>query len=311
MIFIIIQGFDYPQHPLEFEFLGSKGPCDFEHPESTFFQSIAYVPRATTADPLHARVSLRLSIQCLALTVYSMNRGNSVAIGRITGYHSPFYTQQKELTLRWSGPAPRFYGFCTGERDFEYIYADTCESRTDYIFQRGIGLCQCDAHCQEFGDCCTKFKGSVAERMAKQAKLSRKSTHILECSSTQFPNDQLVDFGFFLVTSCTQEFIGTDLEQNCKRHGITASIPFQFGEVVYKNIFCALCNNETVKLSHAWSLAVHNDSRACGKGIEAELLRIIRDETDGRAFDQGECGRMRGYAYPLLIDYHIGEWRTF
>ncbi|XP_029642042.1 uncharacterized protein LOC115216677 [Octopus sinensis] len=94
--------------------------------------------------------------------------------------------------------------------------------------------CYCDDLCEIYGDCCQNYNFTKPDNVAKYGQV--------ECV--------LTDKHFvMMVASCSRDFIdNTDIKQNClidPGHPIW-SVPVNGNDskVVYKNMFCALCNGE-------------------------------------------------------------------
>ncbi|XP_014769632.1 uncharacterized protein LOC106868747 [Octopus bimaculoides] len=94
--------------------------------------------------------------------------------------------------------------------------------------------CYCDDLCEIYGDCCQNYNFTKPDNVAKYGQV--------ECVPTG-------NHFIMMVTSCSRDFIdNTDIKQNCL---INPGHPIWFvpvngndSKIVYKNMFCALCNGE-------------------------------------------------------------------
>ena len=188
--------------------------------------------------------------------------------------HRPFFAVHHSLTSKWSGSVPSFQTYCSkvvdtttssyGEKN------ESCKVRSSlslYSFESGYARCQCDEYCLKFDDCCPDFTGSLdclgtidgLECLVKHESLDDGLNGFngdngnpnligsvdIKCVSNFFPFPKHPGIGIYAITSCHPQFRGSKIERLCSGDAkdMLYLIPIMKHELVYKNIFCLLCNN--------------------------------------------------------------------
>ena len=140
-------------------------------------------------------------------------------------------------------------------------------------------VCNCDVDCELFGDCC----GSLQQSPPSNDQVANPALEGLEfvCQSIYLDSDitALVEGdAFWMVTSCSEAFIeemgssGLTIEENCKRGSRELPpVTDTSNGIVYKNEYCAFCNN--VDTIVAWQ-----PNLACTPNVY-ELLRLFNIST--------------------------------
>ena len=112
--------------------------------------------------------------------------------------------------------------------------------------------CQCDIYCKAFNDCC-EDDDAAAQNSSETINTLNNLTKIpnldqmMGCASNQIPPwNRTNSFGYFMVTDCP------DKTHHLRNHCLSSLperflniyhfTPVELQEIVYKNIFCAMCH---------------------------------------------------------------------
>ena len=125
-----------------------------------------------------------------------------------------------------------------------------------YNFRLGFVSCQCDDFCIKNNDCYDDFNGNNSENQEVG----------FSCISAGYNPIHSFGIGFYLIDSCLKNFKVYQSELNLnskdiKRWCTAQKFPLNFYQAIkiniikylpvsvdnrmYKNIFCAICNNKT------------------------------------------------------------------
>ena len=130
----------------------------------------------------------------------------------------------------------------------------------------GNQYCFCDKYCAAFGDCCIDVNSTVALSDQMSAPLKR------ECLSAVIHHDATELYP--MVTSCKTTF--HSFEKNLcetKRKSFPPVTDITSG-IIYKNKYCALCNNITLSKFRLWNtvkLCEHKEIENETRNISYEL----------------------------------------
>ena len=302
--------FLYPDHgkeyfPTNFQFRGSKATCVFSHPKTMDSQILTTVPSAVSVPSLTVHLQIEISIQCLILKVFEMNVGTEAKIMGITGTYTPFLGTHLLLTNEWTGNAPSFSDFCTHQVSNNIHSMNSCSKRKTkdlYKLNSGYQVCQCDFDCKHHGDCCNdqdRFNASLTSPTSSAIQLT--------CSSTQFPSDFQSGFGFYSIFSCNTKSKGKEIERRCKSDaGILSFIPFEVNGLVYRNVFCAICNEETISVSDAWPTTLPSE---CSIPVVQRLQKFISNYSDSLEIEIDWCELQPDMAFPKTDNLSHGQTR--
>ena len=195
---------------------------------------------------------LRL-VSCLKITLLEMNAGNTIKIGNMVGRAKPAHALHHIVMRDWQGASPNLSTYCDNQVPYmQNSGQDQCQGRNKYSlykFFTGFDLCQCDALCLSFADCCHDYRPvpSGPTEMGEDSKV--------ECLSVEFPVIvRAPDFGFFLITSCKADYLRTEMAAKCLygmsqswlASDILSKNPVDANGISYRNVYCALCNGESL-----------------------------------------------------------------
>ncbi|CAG2230393.1 unnamed protein product [Mytilus edulis] len=112
----------------------------------------------------------------------------------------------------------------------------SCERASNLIFK----FCRCDALCTLYNDCC--YNADIPENSTISSDLQ------FECMPFIMDKSVFDVQGYSVVTSCPQDLKDTEIDIKCQSDDIFSFGPFVITDsnIVYKNRFCAKCNNINV-----------------------------------------------------------------
>ena len=106
----------------------------------------------------------------------------------------------------------------------------------------------------------------------------------IACETFQFPSAVHPGIGVFVVTSCSSRYKDTKLESDCRYPGPLAFVPVDVEGIVYRNVFCALCNDVKSGAIRPWKvwLTQHTESneRQRCQQLFANAIQEILDDND-------------------------------
>ena len=148
------------------------------------------------------------------------------------------------------GPPPNFYG----------LHCPDCVTKHSCIST--IRYCYCDASCDVFRDCC--YDANVTESHLKSAKLKEVFPYV----SCEYLPEVYSQRFIFIVNSCPLDSRKTlkDLCQNIDGRNTVSTTPIvgNLTSLLYRNVYCAVCNNETYTflkpdLACSWESQYHGN----------------------------------------------------
>ena len=186
-----------------------------------------------------------------------------------------------------------------------------CDSKARYAYdvQNINGACQCDALCDKFGDCCQNTSVLSLGRITHKHAFSLALENRVDCVSTEFGLNEFVGIGFYLISSCAPEYSGHELESKCLstmkhlQQSIIYYVPVDTRKrraspfYAYRNIFCALCNGESMTDIEFWRVTFFVPNVLCNP-----FTKVSNDYSfeDWRRFCRGY---IHGIAWPGLPSY--------
>ena len=79
-------------------------------------------------DSLTVELSPPVVVQCLRVTVFEMNMGQTIKIGNLAARHKPGLALHHLVMHNWEGDAPKFSSFCQlEERHPALLSGNTCQ----------------------------------------------------------------------------------------------------------------------------------------------------------------------------------------
>lgn len=154
---------------------------------------------------------------------------------------------------------------------------DTCSNPT-----ATASMCACDASCELRGDCCVDVFGATAGR-----EPSLRCTH----SSGRY---------FYTVAACPEGWADEETRLLCKRGRsrnatYLQDVPVHSRRtlVLYRNIFCALCNGDVQNLS-PWSVVLDCKPKSTAEAIRTGSARRITYSAVGK-YLAVDTGGQRGH----------------
>ena len=243
-------------HPKTFQFFGYEGFDCEKAPDDEWMPLSERVVDALLGPSLRTAVILNIPISCLKLTVFEMNWGTTAKVGRLVGRQKPFEAAQTSFMGDWEGLADD-----TLCRPHNYAMtalgiSPLCEQRRRehlYSFRSGDVPCQCDRYCVHFGDCCGDLPRYIQDEFEAEHPHRR-----LRCLSTEFPEILYKGLGFYVIVSCSDAFGDPSVISKCRvpetdrERGFLFHIPVLKKGLVYRNVFCAMCNHEEVGPEDFW-----------------------------------------------------------
>ena len=155
---------------------------------------------------------------------------------------------------------------------------NSCEHRCGLSTVQWPARCYCDWACLRLGDCCLDYEASclagpnVTRDNYTDILRSRKSP-VAKC--VEIPEGTMYQDNFKMVSDCDSELIpATDLRtiDLCERRSekiISTEIPVMYRDVIYRNIYCAICNHHGENLT----------------GVKTPEVAIACGNTSGTASD--------------------------
>ena len=130
----------------------------------------------------------------------------------------------------------------------------SCAHMCDNSLRSNPGKCFCDRTCVHFGDCCLDYEASCLSgpevtRNSYGDILRIRMSPTAKCVYIQLEYKWLRNVELMVVSSCrNMTTAGTIMVDLCERPSVmnnfhTTDIPVIFRDVIYRNQFCAICNN--------------------------------------------------------------------
>ena len=169
--------------------------------------------------------------------------------------------------------------------------------------------CQCDAECEVFGDCCADFKTYCQVNSTLDAVVAQKNLSVC----TKVYHNENVEVGY-LLSKCPSSWSEPIVGSRCRSHSINMHVYDKHGNN-YRNIYCALCHNRSVKYIWFWNIYddLVSECPTDINGIAAASVKKetvpIRGKSFRRCFTGGKCPQTysnisvvrlcSSYAYPV------------
>ena len=124
----------------------------------------------------------------------------------------------------------------------------------------------------------------------------------LQCVSTHASTQIHQGFGFYVITSCLEDYNDTAVAAKCQASAISSisdiliNYPVEVDDKVYKSVYCALCNGHEVNHTHFWRYIKSSYYNAEDK-CEKLMTRLQNNITDVSWYDNMLC-RGTGTFYP-------------
>ena len=147
----------------------------------------------------------------------------------------------------------------TEDQFYDILCKSSCKGSCGGPNARPGSQCYCDAVCQQLGDCCLDYEaaclsGPNVTRDNYVDNVRSRQPLPLECVTiwtNAFYSDVLV------VTSCSRNYTRKDnivVRRMCQRplleeKNISTELPVMFRNVIYRNRYCAVCNNPDFDLN--------------------------------------------------------------
>ena len=239
-------------------------------------------------------------VNCLNLTILEMNVGSSAVINQLYGRHKPPLAMHSTIMQDWIQNTPDFGSYCDNKIKAQNFPKDMMECRSRnveslYSFTSGFA-CQCDALCIVFGDCCNDFE----EDLIGPNSVTNFQDVELYCISTEASNNPSREgLGFYLIISCLKEYSNSSIVSMCMfphhdNDDIRLYIPVEVNGLVYRNAYCALCNNEPLSQGQFWNFGRNGGIM---NFCDEYLLAVHDNLSDTRYNDAFECD-LDGFFYP-------------
>ena len=106
---------------------------------------------------IRVKISQRMDIVCLKMTIFEMNIGNMIAMKDLVGQHLTNLEYVTNLTKDWNGVGQSEPSLSTPLCPFlfpSYFCAERKSADDLYDFRFSYFSCHCDEFCVHFGDCC-------------------------------------------------------------------------------------------------------------------------------------------------------------
>ena len=171
--------------------------------------------------------------------------------------------------------------------------------------------CQCDAECEVYGDCCADFKTYCEVHGTLDVTVAHKNLSVC----TKVYHNENVELGY-LLSKCPSSWSEPIIQSRCSSPSTNMHV-YDIDGSNYRNIYCALCHNRSIKDIWFWNI---DDSSVLGcptdiKGIaEASVKKEIvpiRGKSFRRCFTGDKCPQTysnttvvrscSSYAYPVSL----------
>ena len=137
---------------------------------------------------------------------------------------------------------------------YDNLYNMSCARKCGERRSRTPGECYCDMACIHLGDCCLDYEasclsGSKVTRNNYGDILRNRMSPTAKCVEIHLNNESFGNIELMVVSSCgnmtTTDTIIVDL---CERPSVmnnshTTDIPVIFRDIIFRNKYCAICNN--------------------------------------------------------------------
>ena len=274
----------------------------YHEPSEKDWEDITGQVTYTAHNVLFIEVDRLIPILCIKLVILEMSHGQSIYIKSMTALYVTNIATEKILTREWSGDAPTMSSFCQTEVNQAFLAAsNSCKTRAPYAlynFHSGFVTCHCDEFCHKFKDCCSDFSGAYPNS-SLAGSFDNLSELVVACESNQFPEPSHPGIGIFVVTSCLAQFEDTHYSNECRGSGHLAFIPVESHGIVFRNVYCALCNNVKPDNIIPWKASVWGTDAItalrCQQDVESYIFQVLGNATPKEDLD---CFWRRGFSYP-------------
>ena len=281
--------------------------CFFE-PLDKDWQDITGLVKYIGPNTMDIRVNQLIPVICMKLLILETRHDQEVRIKGVTATYMAHVGTQYVLAKDWSGDAPSMSSFCRKKVDKPIpAMANSCKTRQPdalYDFHSGFVTCHCDQFCSKFNDCCSDFSSDARLRpsnVSSAADFNPSDQYLVSCETPQFPLESHPGIGVYVVSSCLAHLEDTAYGRECLGSGNLAFIPVESRGVVFRNVFCALCNNVPPSNITPWQPSVwytdEGTTRQCQQEIELVLSQVLTNATPDLNID---CFNLRpkGFARP-------------
>ena len=198
----------------------------------------------------------------------------------------------------------------------------SCKTRCNH---NDTHTCKCDAECEVFGDCCVDFKthchANYEDIPSIHDAVVQKN---LSVCTTDYHYHK-ADTGW-IFSKCPSSWTEHLLRSRCSSHSINMHVYDRNG-YNYRNIYCALCHNRTIKDISFWDA---DDSLDLAKGCPTDLtviddmikrqIHTIRGRIFRKCFVSNQCHQTfsnltiknacSSYVYPLFECLKVISYRN-
>lgn len=196
---------------------------------------------------------------------------------------------------------------------YDSVCNTTCRGNCGGLSPVNGSQCYCDAACAQLGDCCLDYEAAclsgpnVTRDNYVDIVRSRKTLQ-LECVA--FQDNPFSEYNITVVTVCGQNTTGRLVYRErilCERssteiRNLSTELPVMFHGVIYRNKYCAICNNPGVDLA---GMVEANVSIYCGSNSSTAYDNWQRNGVDAfvkYAIDACNLFINMSYFYNLKLD---------
>ena len=263
---------------------------------------------------LDIHVKQPIPVICMKLVIHEMSSDQIVRIKGVTALYETHAATEMILTKEWSGDAPSMSSFCRKEVDEALVAShNSCEQRpldALYDLHSGFVTCQCDEFCTKFNDCCSDYSHVGYPNSSLAAASDQTDKLFISCESIQFPQQSHPGMGVYVVISCLANHEDTDYSHQCRGSGQLAFIPVESHGIVYRNVYCALCNDIPPEDITPWRAstwgAVASTALQCQRDMESSIGQVL---ANGTAEGDIDCFWRSGFSHPWEGNLLSGEHR--
>ncbi|VDI32267.1 Hypothetical predicted protein [Mytilus galloprovincialis] len=153
----------------------------------------------------------------------------------------------------------------------ELVSLDLCRqySSCEHVSNMTFKICHCDALCILYNDCC--YNADIPDDSTVSKDL------LFDCISPMLTSPWTANKGYQVVKTCPKDLINTEIDIKCQSDDIFLFGPWVITDsnIVFKNRFCAKCNNTSNYKS--FDIKFTNAEDTAKKNTPSIVLAALQD----------------------------------